>query len=288
MIDSPGSGSPDPVDRDLQYWLAHIERLHPATIELGLDRVREVAQRLGLALDCTVITVGGTNGKGSSCAMLEAILLEAGYRVGTYTSPHLVEFRERARVGGVPVEAQALAENFAAVEAARGAVALTYFEFSTLAILRLFQHGGLDVAILEVGLGGRLDAVNIVDADCAIVTSIAIDHAEWLGDTREAIGWEKAHIYRAGRPAICADPVPPKTLVDHAQAIGADLWLFGRDFNYSGDRQQWSWAGRGRRRNAIAYPALRGANQLLNAAGALAALDTMRDVMPVPQQAVRQ
>ncbi|NLD68760.1 MAG: bifunctional tetrahydrofolate synthase/dihydrofolate synthase [Limnobacter sp.] len=288
MADSPGSGSPDPVDRDLQYWLAHIERLHPSSIELGLDRVREVAQRLGLALDCTVVSVGGTNGKGSSCAMLEAILLEAGYRVGTYTSPHLVEFRERARIGGVPAEPRVLAEQFEAVEAARGAVTLTYFEFSTLAILRLFQHSGLDVAILEVGLGGRLDAVNIVDADCAIVTSIAIDHAEWLGDTREAIGLEKAHIYRSGRPAICSDPVPPKTLVEHAQAIGADLWLFGRDFNYSGDRQQWSWAGRGRRRNAIAYPALRGANQLLNASGVLAALDALRDRLPVSQQAVRQ
>jgi dihydrofolate synthase/folylpolyglutamate synthase len=247
-----------------------------------------VADRLGLALRCVVITVAGTNGKGSSCAMLEAILLESGYRVGTYTSPHLVHFAERARVNGKPAEADELAPHFEAVEAARAGTPLTYFEFSTLAILRLFQESALDAAILEVGLGGRLDAVNLVDPDCAIVTSIDIDHAEWLGDTREEIGLEKAHIFRPGRPAICSDPVPPQSLIDYAASLGTDLWLFGRDFNYSGDRQQWSWAGRGRRRSALAYPALRGANQLLNAAGVLAALETLRDRLPVTQQAVRQ
>lgn len=275
-------------DRSLDRWLAHIERLHPATIELGLDRVRGVAQRLGLQLSCTVITVGGTNGKGSTCAMLEAILLEAGYRVGMYTSPHLVDFVERARVDGVPADPGVLAAHFDAVDAARGEVSLTYFEFSTLAILRLFQNSGLDVAILEVGLGGRLDAVNIVDADCAIVTSIDIDHADWLGKTRESIGFEKAHIFRPGRAAICSDPMPPKSLIDHARNIGADLRLFGRDFNYAGDRQQWSWAGRAHRRNAMAYPSLRGANQLLNASGVLAALEALGDRLPVGQQAVRQ
>lgn len=247
-----------------------------------------MASRLGLALPCTVITVGGTNGKGSTCALLEAILIAAGYRVGTYTSPHLVDFCERARIGGVPVDEWRMVEQFEAVEAARGDATLTYFEFSTLAILRLFQHASLDVAILEVGLGGRLDAVNIVDADCAIVTSIDIDHAAWLGETREAIGLEKAHIFRAGRPAICGDPSAPESLIAHAEAIGADLWLPGRDFNYAGDRQQWSWAGRGRRRNAMAYPALRGANQLLNASAALAALEALGTRLPVPQQAVRQ
>ena len=250
--------------------------------------MRSVAARLGLALPCTVITVGGTNGKGSTCAFLEAILIEAGYRVGTYTSPHLVDFCERARIGGVPADESQMVEQFEAVEAARDDTTLTYFEFSTLAILRLFQHAGLDVAILEVGLGGRLDAVNIVDADCAIVTSVDIDHAAWLGETREAIGFEKAHIFRPGRPAICSDPSPPASLVAHADAIGADLWLIGRDFNHAGDRQQWSWAGRGRRRNAMAYPALRGANQLLNASAALAALEALGNRLPVPQQAVRQ
>ncbi|WP_454690508.1 bifunctional tetrahydrofolate synthase/dihydrofolate synthase [Achromobacter aloeverae] len=272
----------------LPEWLAYIEALHPKTIELGLERSRRVAERLGLSLDCVKIVVGGTNGKGSTCAMLEAILLAAGYRVGLYTSPHLIDFNERARVNGEIASDAALVEQFVAVEAARGEVSLSYFEFTTLAILRLFAGARLDAVVLEVGLGGRLDTVNIVDADCAIVTSVDLDHIDWLGDTREKIGYEKAHIYRAGRPAICADPVPPQTLLDHAAAIGADLWLFGRDYNYSGDRQQWSYGGRGQRRAALAYPALRGANQLLNASAALAALEALRERLPVPQQAVRQ
>ncbi len=271
----------------LARWLARIEGLNPKTIDLGLERLRGVADRLGLALPCAVVTVGGTNGKGSTCAMLEAILLADGYRVGVYTSPHLVRFNERARLGGAPVDDAALVEQFEAVEAARGGVALTYFEFTTLAVLRLFQQRAPEVAILEVGLGGRLDAVNLVDADCAIVTGIGIDHAEYLGDTRERIGWEKAHIYRPGRPAICSDPQPPATLVEYAQSIGADLWLCGRDFRYSGDRQQWSYAGRGLRRSGLAPPALRGANQLQNAAGVLAALESLRARLPVSQQAVR-
>ncbi len=280
------SGIPDPQS-SLAQWLGYVESLHPQVIELGLDRVRRVADALGLRLDCPVITVGGTNGKGSTCALLEAILASAGYRVGLYTSPHLVDFNERARVEGRPATDQQLVEQLAAVEAARGAVSLTYFEFTTLAILRLFAQSSLDVVILEVGLGGRLDAVNLIDADCAIVTSIDIDHTEFLGDTREKIGWEKAHIYRPGRPAICSDPQPPQSLIDYAQQIGADLWLFGRDFNYAGDRQQWSYGGRAQRRNSLAYPALRGANQLLNASGVLAALEALKSLLPVPAQAVR-
>ena len=280
------SGIPDPQS-SLAQWLGYVESLHPQVIELGLDRVRRVADALGLRLDCPVITVGGTNGKGSTCALLEAILASAGYRVGLYTSPHLVDFNERARVEGRPATDQQLVEQLAAVEAARGAVSLTYFEFTTLAILRLFAQSSLDVVILEVGLGGRLDAVNLIDADCAIVTSIDIDHTEFLGDTREKIGWEKAHIYRPGRPAICSDPQPPQSLIDYAQQIGADLWLFGRDFNYAGDRQQWSYGGRAQRRNSLAYPALPGANQLLNASGVLAALEALKSLLPVPAQAVR-
>ena len=190
----------------LADWLARIEGLHPKGIELGLDRVREVATRPRLQCPGTVIVVAGTNGKGSSCAMLESILLAAGYRVGCYTSPHLVRFKERARLGGEPASDAALVEQFEAVEAARGDVRLTYFEFTTLAILRLFQQAAPDALVLEVGLGGRLDAVNLVEADCAIVTCIDIDHAEVLGDTREKIGWEKAHVFRTGRPAICTDP----------------------------------------------------------------------------------
>jgi len=272
----------------LADWLAYLESIHASAIDLGLDRVREVAGRMALELDCIKIVVAGTNGKGSTCAMLEAMLLAAGYRVGLYTSPHLVDFNERARVDGRVASDAELIEQFQAVEAARGATSLTYFEFTTLAILRLFACAGLDAVVLEVGLGGRLDAVNIVDADCAVVTSVDLDHTEWLGDTRERIGLEKAHVYRPGRPAICSDPRPPQSLLDHAARIGADLWLFGRDFNYSGDRQQWAYGGRGQRRNALAYPALRGANQLLNASGALAALESLRERIPVPQQAVRQ
>ncbi|MBX6318351.1 bifunctional tetrahydrofolate synthase/dihydrofolate synthase [Pigmentiphaga sp.] len=284
--------SPSPVSRpnaqsSLAQWLAYLESIHARPIDMGLERVRAVADRLGQKLDAVTIVVGGTNGKGSTCAMLEAMLLAAGYRVGLYTSPHLLDFNERARINGEPASDAALAEQFAAVDEARGEVSLTYFELTTLAILRLFAGAGLDAVILEVGLGGRLDAVNVVDADCAIVTSVDLDHVEWLGDDREKIGWEKAHIYRPGKPAICADPVPPQSLIDYAESIGADLWRFGRDYNYAGDKQQWSYGGRAQRRNALAYPALRGANQLLNASAALAALEALRDRLPVPQQAVR-
>ena len=275
----------------LEGWLAHCERLHPHNIDMGLERVSEVARRMALHFDCPVITVAGTNGKGSTCAMIEAIALEAGYRTGVYSSPHLVHFQERCRIHGDIVAAEALLEHFAAVESARtlngNDISLTYFEFTTLAILRLMSHSLLDVAILEVGLGGRLDATNIVDADCAVITSIDIDHVEFLGPDRESIGREKAGIMRTGRPVVVSDPVPPQSVIDHAREIGADLWRFGQDFNFSGDKQQWGWAGRGRRYAGMAYPALRGANQLVNASGALAALVALRERLPVTAQAVR-
>ena len=261
--------------------------MHAKPIDLGLDRVRTVADQLGLRFNIPTYVVAGTNGKGSTCAMLDAILRAAGYRVGLYTSPHLLRFNERARIDGSDAPDDSLIEQFEAVEAARGGTTLTYFEFSTLAILRLFSRSQLDAAVLEVGLGGRLDAVNIVNADVAIVTSVAVDHVEYLGATRELIGSEKAHVYRSGRPAICSDPQPPQSLLAHAQAIGADLWRFGRDFNYQGDRQQWAYAGRHLRRASLPYPALRGANQLLNAAGVLAALEATASRLPVSQQAVR-
>ena len=273
--------------KTLQEWLDWCEQLHPVAIDMGLDRVKTVADRMGLHFDCPVITVAGTNGKGSTCAMLEAVLLQAGYRTGVYTSPHLVHFEERCRVHGESASAETFAEAFAAVEAVRGDVSLTYFEFSTLAILHLMARSNLDVAILEVGLGGRLDAVNIIDADCAVITSIDIDHTAILGKDRESIGFEKAGIMRAGRPVIVSDPVPPQSVIDHANAIGAQLWQFGRDFNFSGDKQQWAWAGRDRRYSGMAYPALRGANQLINASGVLAALDALRQQIPVTAQAVR-
>ena len=245
------------------------------------------SERMGLRFDCPVFTVAGTNGKGSTCAMLEAILTQAGFRTGLFTSPHLVRFEERCRIRGQNVDASDLVAAFARVESARAEISLTYFEFTTLAILDTLARAGLDAVILEVGLGGRLDAVNIIDTDCAIITSIDIDHAELLGDTREKIGFEKAGILRTGRPAIVSDPVPPQSVIDRATEIGADLWLLGRDFNYSGDKQQWAWAGRGRRYAGLAYPALRGANQLINASGVLAALTAIRQQLPVTAQAVR-
>ncbi|GKS86000.1 bifunctional tetrahydrofolate synthase/dihydrofolate synthase [Acidovorax sp. SUPP1855] len=275
----------------LEGWLGHCERLHPKNIDMGLDRVRAVARRMDLRFDCPVITVAGTNGKGSTCAMLEAVALQSGYRTGVYTSPHLVHFEERCRIHGEIVAASDLIAHFAAVESARTLdgedISLSYFEFTTLAILRLMSLARLDVAILEVGLGGRLDATNVIDTDCAVITSIDIDHTEFLGPDRETIGREKAGIMRTGRPVVVSDPMAPQSVLDHALEIGADLWRFGHDFNFSGDKQQWSWAGRGRRYAGMAYPSLRGANQLVNASGALAALEALRDRLPVTAQAVR-
>lgn len=271
----------------LDGWLSLLEARHPKSIDMGLERVSAVARRMGIGFTCPVIIVGGTNGKGSTCAMLESILLRAGYRVGLSTSPHLLQFNERARIDGGNATDAALIAGLTAVEAARGEISLSYFEFTTLAILQLFASVALDAVILEVGLGGRLDAMNIIDADVAIVTSIDIDHAAYLGNTRELIGYEKAGIFRPGRAAICSDPVPPQSLIDHATAIGADLWLLGRDFNTMGDQLQWNYGGRSQRRNALAYPSLRGANQLLNASAALAALEVLRLRLPVGAQDVR-
>ncbi|GJI94356.1 bifunctional folylpolyglutamate synthase/dihydrofolate synthase [Duganella caerulea] len=272
----------------LPAWLALLESRHAETvINMGLDRVLAVKESLKLAFSCPVIMVAGTNGKGSTCAMLESVLMRAGYKVGLYIKPHFLDFNERARVNGELASDDVLVAAFNAVEAVRGDTPLTYFEFTTLAIMHLLSGAGMDVVILEVGLGGRLDAVNIVDADVSIVTSVDIDHTDYLGDTREAIGFEKAGIFRAGKTAICSDPVPPQSLIDHANAIGADLWLMGRDFNYSGDKQQWNYGGRSQRRNSLAYPSLRGANQILNACAVLAALEALKLELPVGAQEVR-
>jgi len=275
------------LSRTLAEWLAHCERLHPKTVELTLDRVAAVKARLGIAFACPVIVVAGTNGKGSTCAMLESIALAAGYRVGLYSKPHLVHFEERCRIGGRSVEADALLPHFAAVENARGDISLTYFEFTLLAIARLLAASPLDLVILEVGLGGRFDAVNAFDGDCAVITSIDVDHVEFLGPDRESIGREKAGIMRHGIPVVVSDPMPPQSVVAEALRIGADLRLAGRDFRHSGDRQQWAWSGRDTRFSGLGYPALRGANQLLNAAGALAALEALRERLPISAQAVR-
>ena len=271
----------------LAGWLAHCEQLHPQTIDMTLERVAAVRDRLGLRFTAPVISVAGTNGKGSSCAMLEAIALQAGYRVGLYIKPHLLHFEERCRINGEMATADSLLPHFEAVEAARGSITLTWFEFTTLAILRALSQAPLDLVILEVGMGGRLDAVNAIDADCALITSIALDHTEFLGPDRETIAIEKAGIMRAGRPVVVSDPEPPASLQARADALGADLWRLGRDYNFQGDKQQWAWRGRAQRFNSLAYPALRGANQLINAAGVLAVFEALRERLPINAQAVR-
>ena len=271
----------------LAGWLAHADGLHAHAGGPTLERVRRMRERLGLRFSATVVTVAGTNGKGSTCAMLESIALQAGWRVGLYTKPHLVHFEERCRVGGQPVSAEELVPHFAAVEGARDGEALSWFELTTLAIARLLSQRELDLVILEVGMGGRYDAVNAIDADAVVITSIDLDHMEQLGPDRETIGAEKAQVMRPGRPAIVSDPLPPRSITDHAQAIGADLWTVGRDFRHSGDRQQWSWAGRAQRFSGLGFPALRGANQLINASGVLAVLEALRERLPVSAQAVR-
>ena len=255
---------------------------------MGLDRVRAVAERLALKPGFPVITVGGTNGKGSTCAMLEAILDRAGYRVGCYTSPHLLTYNERVRVSRRQASDLELCEAFAAVEAARGEITLTYFEFGTLAAVWHFVRIGVDVGVLEVGLGGRLDAVNVFDADVAAITSVGIDHIEYLGPTRESIGHEKAGIYRAGRPAIVGDRDPPATVGEHIARIGARPLRNGVEFRAVPEDTQWRYEGPGGLRAGLPHPALRGEYQLDNAAVVITALDCLREVLPVGAGAIRE
>lgn len=225
-------------------WLAYLEQLHPSAIDMGLDRSRKVAQQLGLTRPAPrVITVTGTNGKGSTCAFVAALLQAQGLKVGVYSSPHLLRYNERVRVQGVEATDLELCDAFGAVEAARGDVTLTYFEMGTLAAFWLFEQARLDAVVLEVGLGGRLDAVNLIDADISLVTSIGIDHADWLGDTRESVAFEKAGIFRAGRPAICGDLDPPEPLLAKARELECPLLLRGRDFDLCVNQQDWDWRG---------------------------------------------
>jgi dihydrofolate synthase/folylpolyglutamate synthase len=268
--------------RTLEDWLRYIEQQHPQAIALGLDRVKEVLARLKVQLQCPLITVAGTNGKGSTCAMLESILRAAGYRTGLYTSPHLVRYSERVRIAGVEVEDGPLSEAFAAVEGARGQTPLTYFEFGTLAAFWVFSHEKIETAILEVGLGGRLDAVNVLDAHCAVLTSVGIDHVDYLGADREAIGREKVGIFRPGRPAVVAEPNPPRSVLESQ----AELLLIGRDFGFTAEQTQWTYWGPRGKRAGLAHPALRGAIQLRNAAAALCALDTLE--LPLAMQDLRR
>lgn len=286
-VESPSGAAPAP-GATLADWLGHIERQHPQAIAMGLDRVAVVRDRLGLALTCPVITVGGTNGKGSTCAMLESIAAAAGYRVGLYMSPHLTRYNERVRMDGRVASDASLCEAFRAVEEARAGVPLTYFEFGTLGAVWLFARAGLDLAILEVGLGGRLDAVNVFDADCAVITSIGLDHMDLLGPTRESIGFEKAGIFRPGRPAVIAEPDPPATLREQARALGTQWLQNGVDFRVESDGLQWRYVGPGGARGGLPHPALRGRYQLDNAAGAITALDTLRERLPVSMNAIRE
>jgi dihydrofolate synthase / folylpolyglutamate synthase len=271
----------------LAAWLAHLETLHPKAIAMGLERVGTVYARMAISLACPVVTVTGTNGKGSTCAMLESVLRSAGHHVGLYTSPHLMRYNERVMVDGETATDGALIAAFNAVEDAREGIPLTYFEYGTLAALWTFARAGLDAVVLEVGLGGRLDAVNVVDADVAVVTSIDIDHVDYLGPTREDIGREKAGIFRAGRAAVCADPDPPSKLVNHALALGAPITLIGRDYGYVAEERQWSYWGPGGPRYGLPFPALCGAYQLANAATALAVLGLLRERIPVTAGAIR-
>ncbi|MEW6645599.1 MAG: bifunctional tetrahydrofolate synthase/dihydrofolate synthase [Pseudomonadota bacterium] len=272
----------------LDAWLAWQETLHPSAIDLGLERVAAVLHRLHPAPPpFAVITVGGTNGKGSTVAMLDAILRAGGYRVGAYTSPHLLRYNERVRLDGNVVDDAALCTAFERIDQARGDISLTYFEFGTLAALDIFWQGGVDVAILEVGMGGRLDAVNVLDADVALVTTVDIDHAQWLGDTREAIAFEKAGIYRAGRPAVYGSVDVPHSLRQHAAAIGARLYCYGMDFGATPEGEGWRWWGGGQERHALPLPALRGRSQLQNAAGVLMALAAVAHRLPLDQAQIR-
>ncbi|MDD2701679.1 MAG: bifunctional tetrahydrofolate synthase/dihydrofolate synthase [Sideroxydans sp.] len=276
------------MPKSLADWLLHLESLHPKTIALGLERVAQVKQHLNLEPVFPVIVVGGTNGKGSVCAMLESILHAAGYKVGCYTSPHLLHYNERVRIARQQASDAELCASFEAIEQVRGDIELTYFEFGTLAAMQCFIAHEVDVAILEVGLGGRLDAVNVFDADVAIVTSVDIDHIDYLGDTREQIAFEKAGIFRTGNVAICADSDVPQALRAQAQQIGAELWCIGNEFGLRAHQGQWDYFGKDGGRSALPYPALRGAFQLQNASAVLAALDVLKPELPVSMEAVRR
>lgn len=277
----------------LADWLDYQQHVHPNAIELGLERVRTVWQRLGAPAPAPlVITLGGTNGKGSTVAFLEAMLAADGRRVGCYTSPHLLRYNERVRVVGRDADDTVLIDAFEHIEAARTAdpaapIALTYFEYGTLAALWIFAHNALDVAVLEVGLGGRLDAVNLVDADAAIVTTVDLDHQDWLGNDRDSIGREKAGIFRAARAAIVGETVPPPTLLAEAARIGANLAIAGRDFGFSRGDAGWTWRC-GETALALPLPQLAAPCQLANAAAAIAALHALRARLGWNPQAIAQ
>ncbi|MBI3899319.1 MAG: bifunctional tetrahydrofolate synthase/dihydrofolate synthase [Gammaproteobacteria bacterium] len=272
----------------LDDWLVYIDQLLPKPVPCSLERVNTVKQALGLAPQFPIIVVGGTNGKGSTCAFLEAMLTSDGHHVGCYTSPHLLRYNERVRFDRREASDEALCQAFAAVEQARGETPLSYFEFGTLAAMVLFEQVGVDIAILEVGLGGRLDAVNAFDSDCAIITSIEIDHVETLGDTREAIGLEKAGIFRTGKPAVCAEPRVPISLFQYARDLGTHFIQVGWEFSYNANELRWTYNGTGGISRVLPLPTLYGPYQLSNASAAIAALDQIRDRLAVSDQAIQR
>jgi dihydrofolate synthase / folylpolyglutamate synthase len=263
-------------------WLEYIESLHPKVIDMGLERVLQVANRLTLKFTCPVITIGGTNGKGSTCAMLSTLYVNAGYKVGTYTSPHILTYQERVQVNQINIDDISLCNAFAAIENVRGDTDLTYFEMGTLAALWHFCQQQLDVVILEVGLGGRLDAVNIIDADCAIVTNVDLDHTDYLGDTREAIGFEKAGIYRKNKIAICGDENPPNTLLNYAKTIQAQVKVIQRDFTIKKNGTGWTYIDE-KGHLSIPQLGLKGDFQSANAAIAIYAVRQLNQRLPVEE-----
>jgi dihydrofolate synthase/folylpolyglutamate synthase len=279
--------APEP-GASLDEWLRWQEALHPQAIALGLERVRPVAARLGLpAPGIRTLIVAGTNGKGSSAALLAEIYRAAGYRVGAYTSPHLLLYNERVSLGGRAASDAELVRAFAAVERARGDTPLTYFEFGTLAALWVMREANVEVQVLEVGMGGRLDAVNLIDADGALITNIGLDHVEFLGRDREQIGFEKAGVLRPGQPAVCVDPEPPQVIERQAGAVGASLWQLGRDYDYQLAADAWNWHGPHGGYKKLPPPALPGAIQYRNAAGAIALVTRLQPLLPVPETAFR-
>ncbi len=270
--------------KTLQDWLSYISHLHNKRVDLGLEKVRLMIKKLNISFPCPVFIVGGTNGKGSVCGFLEAALRSAGYKTALHTSPHLLNFNERARLNGKFVSDEILIKYFELVEAHRDGLALSYFEFTLLAILKWFQDEKPDAVILEIGLGGRLDAVNTMEPTVATITSIGIDHTSYLGNTREEIAWDKAHIYRPGKPAICGDIRPPQTLIDYAKEINANLLIAGQDFKFTCKDGCWNYAGPAWNLEALPLPAMRGHYQIYNAAAAIATLEAQRERLPITRQ----
>ena len=273
---------------NLTDWLGYIESIHPSTIDLTLERIKIVIERLNLDISFPILTVGGTNGKGSTCSILESIYKEAGYKVACYTSPHFLHFNERIKIQALAVSDEVICEAFSRIESAREGVTLTYFEYGTIAAMIIFSEAHVDVAILEVGLGGRLDAVNVFDADCAIVTTVDLDHMDYLGHTREAIGFEKAGIYRTEKTAICGDFDPPQSLIKHAEFIHSDLKIIGKDFGYEAHHDSFDFLIDSSFVINLPLPKLQGDFQLANATNALMAVKAMEDKLPLTEISIQK